>query len=456
MTAARGPHPFLIPGDLDSPTGGYAYARALIAHGPAAGLALEPVMLPGDFPFPSAESLARTAAILAGLPADRAALVDGLAFGALPDAVLTAAKAPLVVLLHHPLGLETGLGPAVAERLLEAEARALTHASAVLVPSAHVAATLTARLGVTAADITVAPPGTMALAPAPRGNRPPVILATGTVTPRKGHAVLVEALAGLAQMPWTARFVGSLDRDPACAARLRSQIAAAGLAGRIALTGAVDDDALHRHYAQADLFVLASHYEGYGMVFAEALAAGLPVVAAAGGAVPDLVPADAGILVAPGDASALRDAVAALLADPALAERLAAAARRAGARLPRWPDTAGIVRAVLERGRATGSAPTGWRCANPPTCAPATSASPAWCATRSPNESASRSATSAPAPARRYARWPTCCRSARTGYCSTTTRRCWRRRRGACRPGPTGRTPTARRCGWPGESVSCG
>lgn len=345
MTAAI---PFLIPGDLDTPTGGYAYARALIAHGPAVGLDLDPIRLPNDFPFPEAASLAATAGILSGLSPDRPALIDGLAFGAMPADVLAQATAPLVVLLHHPLGLETGLEPAVQAGLIERETAALCHARAVIVPSGHIAGTLAGQFGVPRDRITVAAPGTAPMAPAPRIGQPPVILSAGTITRRKGHDLLVAALAGLQDLDWQARIVGSDDRDPQAAADLRAQISAARLDSRIVLTGSVPEAAMRAHYHGADLFVLASHYEGYGMVFAEALAAGLPVIATTGGAIPDLVPVDAGLLIAPDDSDSLRDAIAALLTDRARADAMAAAAQAAGDRLPRWDETSATVKAVLD------------------------------------------------------------------------------------------------------------
>jgi glycosyltransferase involved in cell wall biosynthesis len=345
------PIPFLIPGDLATPTGGYAYARALFAHGPAVGLELEAVPLPGDFPHPAAASLQATATLLAGLSPDGPALVDGLAFGALPAQVLDRARAPLAVLLHHPLGLETGIDAATRDRLLGSETAALTRARAVIVPSPHIAATLTADFGVPPGRITVAPPGTEEVAPAPRAGTPPLILSAGTITPRKGFDVLVAALTGLAGLEWVAAFVGSTDRDPAATTALRSQIAAAGLDDRIRLTGSVPPDRMRDWFAAADLFALASHYEGYGMVFAEALAAGLPIIGTTGGAVPELVPQGAGILVPPGDTAALNEALATVLTDRVRADAMAAAALAAGARLPRWAATAGIVRDVLAGAR---------------------------------------------------------------------------------------------------------
>jgi glycosyltransferase involved in cell wall biosynthesis len=93
---------------------------------------------------------------------------------------------------------------------------------------------------------------------------------------------------------------------------------------------------------------LPSYFEGYGMVLAEALAHGLPVVSTTAGAIPDTVPRDAGVLVPPGDAVALRAALAALLDDPALRARLAAGARAARAGLPTWPEAVACFAAALE------------------------------------------------------------------------------------------------------------
>jgi glycosyltransferase involved in cell wall biosynthesis len=92
---------------------------------------------------------------------------------------------------------------------------------------------------------------------------------------------------------------------------------------------------------------MPSRYEGYGMAFAGALASGLPVVAARAGAVPGTVPPDAGILVPPEDAPAVREALYALLTDRELRRRLSDAAWAHAQTLPRWTDTARIIAAVL-------------------------------------------------------------------------------------------------------------
>ena len=133
--------------------------------------------------------------------------------------------------------------------------------------------------------------------------------------------------------------------EPAAAQDLAQ---ASGLGQRVTWHGEVAAEPLQALYAQADLFVLPSLYEGYGMAFAEALAHGLPVLGCAAGAVPDTVPATAGVLVPPGDPVALQAALQQLLDNTAWRQALAAGARAAGQRLPRWEQAAARFAAVLE------------------------------------------------------------------------------------------------------------
>jgi glycosyltransferase involved in cell wall biosynthesis len=132
-------------------------------------------------------------------------------------------------------------------------------------------------------------------------------------------------------------------------ADLRHRIAALGLGGRVTLTGEEGEAAIGAYYERADVFVLPSFHEGYGMALAEALAHGLPIVSTRAGAIPDTVPPDAGRLVPPGDVAALAAALAAVLDDPSLRARLAAGARAARERLPSWESACGRFAAALER-----------------------------------------------------------------------------------------------------------
>ena len=170
--------------------------------------------------------------------------------------------------------------------------------------------------------------------------------------------MLVEALAGLADRRWTLHCAGSLARDAAAAAAVHALVAQHGLQERIVWHGEVNSARLDSLYAQADLFVLPSFHEGYGMALAEALVRGLPIVSCAAGAIPDTVPPSAGLLVPPGDAAALRAALRRVMDEPGLRTALAAGARAAGTRLPTWPQAVARFAAVLhqvgEAGEANG------------------------------------------------------------------------------------------------------
>jgi glycosyltransferase involved in cell wall biosynthesis len=336
---------FAVPGALDTPTGGYAYARALLRHAPAAGLALRHLPLPGGFPFPDAAAIREAAAALAAVDPATPLLVDGLALGALPAAALAPVAAPLVALVHHPLMLETGLSNAQVAALRASEAAALARARAVICPSAATAAQTAALFGLSPGRMVVAPPG---LTPPPRaeGSRPPRILTLASLSPRKGHDTLLTALESLSASH-EALWAGATDLAPDWAAALRARLAQSP--AQVRLTGALEDAALEEAWRGADVFCLPSRHEGYGMVFAEAMAAGLPVVACAIPATQALVPPDAGVLTPPEDSDALAAALRALLEDPRRRRAMGAAAAQAARDLPRWPDTARIVAQALAR-----------------------------------------------------------------------------------------------------------
>ncbi|KZE27471.1 glycosyltransferase family 4 protein [Chelatococcus daeguensis] len=347
---------FAIPGDLASPTGGYAYARRMLNDLPAQGIDIAHLTLAAGFPFPTDAELAATAAAFADTPRDAVLLIDGLACGALPAVLLRGCGRRCAALVHHPLGHETGLSDAARRQLLASERAALAAVDAVVATSAPTGRVLACEFCVAADRLTIAEPGTDPAPRAPADGEPPHLIAVGAVSPRKGYDVLVAALARLSTLSWRATIVGSLDRAPEEAARLRALIAGAGLAGRVALAGACDDAALERTYASADLFVMASHYEGYGMVLTEALARGLPIVTTRVGAADERVPDTAALKVPPGDTAALAAALETVLGDRERRSVMAEAAWRAGQALPRWDDAAaaiaGVIRSLAGRGRA--------------------------------------------------------------------------------------------------------
>ena len=352
---------FLIPGDLTLPTGGYAYDRAVIKLLPGAGVNALHVALPGRYPNPSAEDLADTAAIVNSLPADCTLLIDGLAYGAMPESLIRSFNRRIVALCHHPLALENGIAAERAIALHQSETAALALADHVIVTSPLTGKILAGDFAVSPAKITVAEPGTTRKPRATGSQSDRVnLLAVGSIVPRKGYGVLVEALAGLTRRNWHLRIAGTA-RSLETVNALRDQIALSGLNDHIQLLGAVPDRDLDQLFETADLFVMSSLFEGYGMVLAEALQRGLPIVTTTGGAASETVPQGAGLKVPPGDVMALRAALDDALADPALRHRLGDAAHRAGQNLPLWNDTARIIAGVLTSspGFHSSSAPKG-------------------------------------------------------------------------------------------------
>ena len=236
---------FAIPGDIDARTGGYGYDRRVLAEFVGQGVEAVHLALPGGFPHPTAADDAAVGDIFARLlTADDIALVDGLAYGALAEATIAAMRAPIVALCHHPLCLEAGLSSGRAATLRESERRALALAAHVIATSAHTGETLIRDFGVPRRKLTIAPPGTD---PAPRAagsGGALALLAVGSIIPRKAFDLLVEALAGLADLDWRLAIVGGMGHAPQTAADLARLIEAKGLGERIALLGELSGEAL--------------------------------------------------------------------------------------------------------------------------------------------------------------------------------------------------------------------
>lgn len=341
---------FAIPGDLSLPTGGYAYDRRLLAEWREMGVAARHLPLPGSFPNPGEADLAETGRAILSQPYDSVLLIDGLAYGAFPEGIAAGLAGRVVALVHHPLGLETGLLPAQAAEFVRRETAALRYAAAVIATSETTKRLLVADFAVPAEKITVAEPGVDPAARATGSDGETVeLLAVGSLVPRKGYDVLIAALEGVAGRPWRLTIVGADDRAPATTASLKAQIAAAGLAERVRLAGAFGQAELDAAYAKADLFVMPSLFEGYGMVLTEALARGLPILCTTGGAAAQTAPDEAALKVPPGDVAALRAGLARLLDDAQERRRRADAAWQAAGALPRWRQTATIVAEVCAK-----------------------------------------------------------------------------------------------------------
>jgi glycosyltransferase involved in cell wall biosynthesis len=338
---------FAIPGDLKATTGGYAYDRQVIELLPAFGVPVSVLPLPGSFPNPTQNDLEETRRIIAKRSSDSVLLVDGLAYGAFPESIITGIKGRVIGLVHHPLFLETGLPHARKVELKDSETRALQRANHVIVTSRATKRILIESMGLSSEKITVAEPGTDPAQRATGTGAPLQILSVGAVLPRKGYDLLIEALAPLRDIDWRLTIAGALDRHPQAVDAAQSAIHAHGLDDRVTLAGKVVPATLERFYESADLFVSASLFEGYGMVLAEAMARGLPIVLAAGGAAADTAGEAAALHVEAGNVAELTAALRRALTDKKLRDRLADAAWEAGRTLPTWHETARRIAAVI-------------------------------------------------------------------------------------------------------------
>lgn len=341
------PAVFAIPGDIDQKTGGYIYEKTVLHTLRAQGRRVDHMQLPGSFPLAPPADMAAAVAQLAAVAPDTPVILDGLVYGGIDTAGLVTVKAPLVAMIHHPVGLETGLPPDTARLLLQREAANLALAAQVVVPSPHTKRILVADFGVPEARIHIALPGFAEPDPVRSPIDPPLILSVGLIAARKGHDVLIDALGAITDLPWQAQIVGGThDHDVLRSLTLKAD--ALGLYGRLRFRGRMEQDELAGLYRQATVFALATRYEGYGMVFGEALIHGLPIVTCAAGAVPETVPQGTGHLVPVDDSAAFAAALRRLLADPSHRAQMAAASTAAGHALPRWADTAAVMGGVLD------------------------------------------------------------------------------------------------------------
>ena len=338
---------FAIPGDLRSPTGGYAYDRRVMELLPDFGVSVTHLKLPTSFPNPSPKDIAETTRLLAARQEPSTLVVDGLAYGAFPAALLDSLKGRVIALVHHPLFLETGLAHARKLELRDSEKAALDRADHIVVTSRATQRIVTDHMILNPNKVTVAEPGTDPAQRATGTGVPLQILAVGAVMPRKGYDLLVEALALLKDLDWRLTIAGATDRHPAAVAALKTSIAINKLESRVNLAGKVVPATLDRIYESADLFVSASLFEGYGMVLAEAMARGLPIVTATGGAAGDTAGQSVALHVDSGNVEQLAAAIRRALTDKKLRDELADASWEAGRTLPTWHETSRRIAAVI-------------------------------------------------------------------------------------------------------------
>ena len=337
--------------DPSRPSGGNAYDRQVCRRLGSIGWSVHEHAVRGSWPRPDPASCAALAEIVRLIPAGAVVLLDGLVACAAPEVLVSqASRLRLVVLVHMPLGHRPADDEADDTRMREREV--LSAAAAVVTTSAWSRRRLLELYALAADRVHVAEPGVDAADLAPGTTAAGALLCVAAVTAEKGHDVLVDALAKTMDLSWQCVCVGSLDRDPVFVERLRRRALDAGLSDRVCLMGAQTGSDLARSYASADLLVLASRAETYGMVITEALARGLPVVASEVGGLTEALGhgADAirpGLLVPPDDAVALGAALRSWLGDAELRGRLRRAARERRESLSGWSTTASVLAGVL-------------------------------------------------------------------------------------------------------------
>jgi glycosyltransferase involved in cell wall biosynthesis len=337
--------------DPARPSGGNAYDRHVCRGLRSLGWSVHEHGVPGSWPHPDPMALAALGRVVQGIPAGSVALVDGLVASTAPEVLVEhAGRLRLVVLVHMPLGHrpEDGSGEVIRTR----ERAALSAAAAIVTTSEWSRNRLLGLYQLRPGEVHVAEPGVEAAELAAGTEGGGAFLCVAAVLPEKGHDVLLDALQTLSDLSWQCVCVGRLDRDPSFVESASRRAAEAGMSDRVHFLGPEAGAELDRRYAQADLGVLASRAETYGMVITEALARGLPVVAADVGGVPEALGyagdrVRPGVLVPPDDPDALGAALRTWLEDAEFRRRLRRAARARRESLPSWPTTSATLSRVL-------------------------------------------------------------------------------------------------------------
>ena len=337
--------------DPARPSGGNTYGRAVCRTLRNLGWVVQEHAVTGCWPSPDPGSLAALDGVIRRMPDGAVVLLDGLIASAAPEVLVPEARRlRLVVLVHMPLG-DRAVG-ASADTIRTRESAVLSAAAAVVTTSEWSRNRLLALYQLPAERLHVAEPGVDVADRAMGSEGGGALLCVASVTPDKGYGVLLDALQMLPDLTWQCACVGRLDRSPAFVRRLRQRSCDAGLGDRVHFQGPQTGADLDRNYASADLMVLASRAETYGMVITEALAHGVPVVVTEVGGVTEALGYGSdgsrpGLLVAPDDPAALAAALRAWLTDAELRRRLRRAARTRRELLHSWSDTAAILAGVV-------------------------------------------------------------------------------------------------------------
>jgi glycosyltransferase involved in cell wall biosynthesis len=339
---------FILPGNPQTKTGGYIYDHRIIEGLTKLGWRVTVHSFDSSFPFPTKKALARARVALNKIRSGNLVLIDGLALGGMPTLLdEQKERLRLAALVHHPLALDIGLSPQERKIMSQSEKKCLSTVKQIFVTSQWTKEQIV-KLHIPSNKVEVVVPGTDKAALA-HGSKNALIriLCVATLTSRKGHSILFDALEKLPTRSWHLYCVGSLEREVRTVKKLRAQLTRLRLNEHVTLLGEVNPEALSKHYDGADLFVLASHLEGYGMVLSEAIARGLPVICTSAGAIPMTPAADAALLVPEGNRLKLSKALLEVINNEKALKMLAKKSRVVRNNLPIWNQSCNQFSSVL-------------------------------------------------------------------------------------------------------------
>jgi glycosyltransferase involved in cell wall biosynthesis len=308
---------FIIPGDINTLTGGYVYDKMILEGLRRKGYNVSLHELTSDFPFPAPESISQCNQVFNTIPAGNPILIDSLIFGSIPDILKDQRiKNPLVAIIHLPLAKNPNYSPSIQAQLARQEKIAFQYADKVVAVS-DFTKQLLAEYNIDLSIIKVINPGVSNVEQKTDFPQfPEKLLCVGSYLPGKGQILLVEALAKNKNLSWTLNMYGIKDFDRAYVQNMLTKIKIEGLSNRIFMNSPVSNEELHICYLNADLFILPSYFENFCMSLNDALAHGLPVITTNGGGIPYSVPCNMGLFVRPGNVAELSGAIRKTLTDP--------------------------------------------------------------------------------------------------------------------------------------------
>lgn len=343
----------IIYGSLDTLSGGFLYDRQLVAHLRASGCQVDILSLPWrDYPAHLRDNLRWDWARRIAAARYDLLLQDELnhpSLFLLNLLLKRISSTPIITIVHHLRSSEDH--PARLMPLYRAVERFYLQTVDGFIYNSRTTRNIVQSLLGHATPHVVAYPAADHREPPPRrvivnaissrlhANRPLQLLLIGNLMTRKGLHTVLNALARLDTPSWHLHIVGSEEVDPAYSAAMHHRANTLSLTPKLTWHGRINDEAIHPLFSSSDLLVMPS-YEGFGIVFLEGMAFGLPVLAAQVGAAPEIVyPGINGYLVPFDDDLALANYLALLESNRVHLATLAYHARRCYEEHPKWTES---------------------------------------------------------------------------------------------------------------------